>query len=741
MSIFGIVHFHTTTSISIYCRWCATVRRYNHAHTGTAPASCTTSTLQLRGGTRTTEAELPAGRCGTNRPGGSAYPLAVAPLMATSGRRSAASSSSASASSSSAASAASAAAAGIPAGPDFEFLNKARAAEREFSTVPAGKRAFRRQALPHGVTPQMAVHQRGGFGGLATRGGFGGVAAALTSGGIGWDEEPAADADDSAEDAATDDDECADEVATEGVSRQMEPASHGHGRSKRSSQGGAHRAGSKARAPGGGNHQIVDRMLRESATANRANPDEQLVALEAEAARRLQSGRESVLHAQEMAKEALLGFFPIAMTNWPSLEEHTASIHEALREQSDGKASQQPGSTPSDAAAAAPLPFVGRELPGSRAAQAAGSADGQPGSNAAGAAVESGSAAAAAAAAGAGAAAGSTPKGGVARTSDMPSDGPASGSSGGGAEAADAARDLDGTSSREDDAADSAGSHDAQGSSAAPSSPSSGPATCPSSEVEVSAVEIGEVGEVGEVGESDVDAQGLLQMQLLKSYFVSRNQKDFTTLGWLVHSAEATPNPIGPIAELLATGGVDVNDGGACGWSPLLLALLGGDSNLPTVRLLIQHKACLEHTPSSRKGQTALLLASANRQEACVRELVTSGASLSVADRDGKRPLIHCASWHPDAKAKRACKLLIESLADVTVRDSRGQLAAYTAALESGNAQTAQMLRDEAQRIQERAQLELLGDASEIASTATSEGGNSGPPGGKKSKKKSKGRS
>ena len=53
--------------------------------------------------------------------------------------------------------------------------------------------------------------------------------------------------------------------------------------------------------------------------------------------------------------------------------------------------------------------------------------------------------------------------------------------------------------------------------------------------------------------------------------------------------------------------------------------------------------------------------------------LVNAGASLSVVDRDGKRPLIHCAAWHPDAKAKRACELLVEKRADVTVRDSRGQ--------------------------------------------------------------------
>ena len=34
------------------------------------------------------------------------------------------------------------------------------------------------------------------------------------------------------------------------------------------------------------------------------------------------------MHAQEMAREALHGFFPIAMTQWPSLEDHFATISE-----------------------------------------------------------------------------------------------------------------------------------------------------------------------------------------------------------------------------------------------------------------------------------------------------------------------------------------------------------------------------------------------------------------------------
>ena len=92
------------------------------------------------------------------------------------------------------------------------------------------------------------------------------------------------------------------------------------------------------------------------------------------------------------------------------------------------------------------------------------------------------------------------------------------------------------------------------------------------------------------------------------------------------------------------------------------------------------------------------------------------------------------------AAQARACELLIEKRADITVRDTRGQLAAYTAALEAGNAQTALMLRDEAQKVQERAQLELLGDASGALGIAPGKAGGSGSTTGK-AKRRSKGKS
>ena len=243
-----------------------------------------------------------------------------------------------------------------------------------------------------------------------------------------------------------------------------------------------------------------------------------------------------------------------------------------------------------------------------------------------------------------------------------------------------------------------------------------------------------------------LDDVGLLQLQLLRNYFVSREVSAFSELGAAIHFTNDGPADVTQIRTLLSNNTeCSVNDGGTCGWPPLSLALLGGDANIDTVRLLIDAKASLETSPTCRRGQTPLLLAAASRQEACLRALVAAGASLRAHDGDGKLPLMLCASWVPDAKALRACQLLVDMGADASIRGKDGSLAAYACALEAGNAQAAAWLQERARRAQELAESELLNEevtnspkrgGNGKGAVAAGSNGGGGKGGGKSAKKK-----
>ena len=375
-----------------------------------------------------------------------------------------------------------------------------------------------------------------------------------------------------------------------------------------------------------------DRRLRESAAARCNLPshsDEMHREMhrEAEAARRLQHGRHREQQAQELAKEALLGFFPVALMKWPST--HQADGADVPLESTDDgrcgtqrKHSKRPTDTDSDTAAAESCSTAAMNLPAWPVPVAEAVA--------------------------------AMPGGGALVEADADAD------------------DVQEAKAEASGVAECEGTPD------------------------------------GDADSSD-DAQGLLHMQLLKSYFVSRNPADFSPLATLIHVPAPKDLKLKPIATLLATG-IDVDVGGACGWSPLSLALLGGDANLPCVRMLIEANANIELSPACRKGTTALLLAAANRQEACVRLLVAAQASLNSCDSAGKQPLVHCAAWQPDVRALRACALLLDKRADLSLRTHAGQLAAYASAVDAGNPKTAAMLLERAHAAQERAALELVGD-------------------------------
>ena len=164
--------------------------------------------------------------------------------------------------------------------------------------------------------------------------------------------------------------------------------------------------------------------------------------------------------------------------------------------------------------------------------------------------------------------------------------------------------------------------------------------------------------------------------------------------------------------------------------TPLLESVSRGDAD--TVKVLIDGGANIEASPSCRKSQTPLLLAAAPRQEACVRELVSSRASLNARDHEGQLPLMLCAGWVPDSRALRVCEYLVERGADASTRGADGRLAAYACALEAGNAQTGAWLQERARVAQELAESELLDDEDKS--------GRKGIKGGKSGGGKSKGK-
>jgi len=189
------------------------------------------------------------------------------------------------------------------------------------------------------------------------------------------------------------------------------------------------------------------------------------------------------------------------------------------------------------------------------------------------------------------------------------------------------------------------------------------------------------------------DDVGQLHLQLLKKYFVSQDASQMSPLALASHTCG--PSRLEPLRALLRDG-ADVNEGGPCGWPPLSLALLGGDANLPAVKVLLAANAKLEACPKCRPQQTPLLLAAAARQEACTHALIEAGAKINARDHSGKPALVLCAAWTPDDKAKRACVLLLDRSADVCLRDADGEYFAHSSALGAGNAETAKMLLERA---------------------------------------------
>lgn len=237
---------------------------------------------------------------------------------------------------------------------------------------------------------------------------------------------------------------------------------------------------------------------------------------------------------------------------------------------------------------------------------------------------------------------------------------------------------------------------------------------------------------------------GTLKLQVMRTYFVSRKQSEFTLLGATVYFGEPTAKRTATVQRLLATG-ASVENGGGCGWQPLNLALTGGDANIEVVLLLLASGADVESMPRSLPHQTPLLLAASCRQEANLLALLEARASLHARNKDGEFVLALCAEWTPDSRAKRVCAELLTRGADPNVRCVDGSTAEKRAT-RVGNMATVALLHEHAEAAAELAQRELMMEEEEdgdtlgsLCGSPTSQG--SSRKNGRKNGQRSRGRS
>jgi len=235
---------------------------------------------------------------------------------------------------------------------------------------------------------------------------------------------------------------------------------------------------------------------------------------------------------------------------------------------------------------------------------------------------------------------------------------------------------------------------------------------------------------------------GTLKLRVMRTYFVSRKQSEFTLLGATVYFGEPTAKRTATVQRLLATG-ASVENGGGCGWQPLNLALTGGDANIEVVLLLLASGADVESMPRSLPHQTPLLLAASCRQEAGMLALLEARASLHARNKDGEFVLALCAEWTPDSRAKRVCAELLARGADPTVRCVDGSTAEKRAT-RVGNMATVALLHEHAEAAAELAQRELMMEEDDDGDTLGSLGGSPSSQGrknGRKNGQKTRGRS
>ena len=119
-----------------------------------------------------------------------------------------------------------------------------------------------------------------------------------------------------------------------------------------------------------------------------------------------------------------------------------------------------------------------------------------------------------------------------------------------------------------------------------------------------------------------VDEVGILNLRIVRSYFVPRERSACSALGEAVYWS--APTPAATVTALLAAG-ASVEDGGTGGWQPLNLALVSGDTNVAAVRALLAARADVEARPKTLPHQTPLLLAASDPSLCAPNGRPTSG--------------------------------------------------------------------------------------------------------------------
>ena len=116
--------------------------------------------------------------------------------------------------------------------------------------------------------------------------------------------------------------------------------------------------------------------------------------------------------------------------------------------------------------------------------------------------------------------------------------------------------------------------------------------------------------------------------------------------------------------ELIAAGGVDINESGRWGWTPLHRASFNG--NLEVVNVLVALGA--EVNKTNIDGSTPLHYASINGHLEVVNVLVAAGAEVNKTNNNGSTPL-HYASRYGRLEVVKA---LIRAKADVRIENDQG---------------------------------------------------------------------
>jgi len=193
----------------------------------------------------------------------------------------------------------------------------------------------------------------------------------------------------------------------------------------------------------------------------------------------------------------------------------------------------------------------------------------------------------------------------------------------------------------------------------------------------------------------ETSSVGRLRLELLQRYFVrSREEGQFSPLG---AAAYRVPVDVASAVVALRSPGAKVDDGSACGWPPLHLALLRGESHLQVVQLLLA-SGCNATDPPARLEYATPLMLCAEGQLGQAAELLLLclppsqlEAAANVRSQEGVPLVSVCAQWASDEAAAKVCRRLVECRADPSCR-SRAGLSPQVMAARSGNAATAAAL-------------------------------------------------